>query len=884
MAVKRTIRRYRLGGVNRSADLDAENLGAASILNMLPCPSGGICGREGFKVTAQVGAQYANGGVMGMTESHIPDLQQSSYVSSRKDELIIASITGTNNDEGGLYRAKRFAITMVNAGSGVYSVTLWASGGLWQFIISRASPASSTTVNLGTPQSNVNSFAQLATAVNSAFSDVTISYESDFQTSRSASYLMPFFATLSANSRLTIDFITGAASPFVSEGPAITQKLLAHSCLLSQYLPARKFHGIQFQNRLWFRDIWRLRKYDGKNGWFAGVRAPASATRTPSTVGGSIADGTYGYLLTYSVKDAQNYEVESDGTEVGTATVSGGGGSGSITLSAIAARAGWVPADAGMSAISSNGWGAVCSSSMGAPGTVITCATYLKLDVGDPVYLYDRATSLYVDRYVTAVTATTVTVNSNVQLNSGDALSPVRINIYRTKTGPSTLFYFIKSIPLDISAATQSYTDTANDSALAESYETPLVAHTPPPTQPDAFVPVAEDESGSFPIEMYRNSLVMGGLYDDRGACAFSDIDSPEYWPAANRLRPGEGVEKITGLKASQDFLLIFTERSTYQLTGELTTGESRTIPLGRGIGCSSHDSIADCGGVVYWCSETGVYRSSGGAPEKISADIEDLFIGSLQTDANNAASLRFNRAIGCFVPDKHQYWLFVPQMFGLPTSSYPWAADSVVGAPLGTGLTSFLVFDINTSQWFVLKGVDAALGLRFFDGELIGLSSGTKTYSGANDKLIQLIQRIQRTDQYAAVEDSTARGDSNLYGVWQSYVSRFDSLGKPGVLKKPLRMRVECLNTTQPAVSTITMSGLKDYADPASTGYTSKASVYLAAATSLVHKWRLLPRKVLSFAFGITNAATVYDRLTLTGVEVEFAESYRDGFKEPNG
>lgn len=889
MAVKRTIRRYRLGGVNRSADLDAENSGALISQNLLPCPTGGLRGREGFKVNAQIAAQYTTGaGAIGMTEAHLPDLQVSATARGRQDEIIIGAITSTGDSDGGLYRAKKFVITLTNASLTTdYVIKVIIVSGTWQFRVELTDETVVTTLNLGTPKSSVRDFATLAANLNSAVSDLTLTYPSDFQTSRSASYLTPVQFTAPINSTVKFDFITGSASPYISEGPTTSLGVLEHGCKLARYGPSRRFHGVQFQNRLWFRDIWRLRKYDGKNAWCAGVKAPAVPTLTPASSGGSIPDGGYAYLITYSVKDAQNYEVESDGTETATGTVTGGGGSGSIAISNIAAKSGWIPDDAGMAGLATNGWGAVCSSTMGAAGTSITCATYLRLDIGDPVYLYDRQTSQYVERYVTNVSGTTVTLNLAVKMTSGDAMSPVRVNIYRTKIGPSTRFYFVAAVPVNISASTQSYTDTLADTSLGFAYVTPDVEHAPPPTQLSTVVPDMEDDSGSYPLELYRNCLVMGGLWGDKGACAFSDINAPEHWPEANTFRPGEGTEEITGLKASQDFLFIFTNKSTYQATGDLATEEFRVVPLGGGIGCASHDSIADCGGVIYWCSSSGVYRSSGGAPEKISMPIEDLFISAKSLDKTNSLDRRrYERSVGCYVPDRHQYWLFVPAMKPAPTVSYPWATDGIYGWLFNGGSTgtTCYVFDIATSQWYFLEQLDFSLGLRVFDGQMVGLSVGEVSFSGAT-RLVQLVQKIQRDDEYASVDDSLSGWSSGPVGILVDYASRYDSLGKPGVLKKALRMRIEALNAANPPAWRFSAFGYKDYVEIGlSSNYYTYKTPLSADSSAPVLKWRLLPGKLLSFAFRIFGSATIYERATLTGVEVEFAESYRDGFKEPNG
>lgn len=64
--------------------------------------------------------------------------------------------------------------------------------------------------------------------------------------------------------------------------------------------------------------------------------APTGATATPSTTGGSLADGDYSIMVT-AVDDTGAVTVESYPQIIGTKTVSGGGGSGSIAVSIAAA-------------------------------------------------------------------------------------------------------------------------------------------------------------------------------------------------------------------------------------------------------------------------------------------------------------------------------------------------------------------------------------------------------------------------------------------------------------------------------------------------------------------------------------------------------------------
>lgn len=910
MATRRTIRRYAITGISRVGDADAENPGALWIENFLPSRTGGVVQRRGFKVTSRIGPQYTNGfSSVGMTGAHLPAAQ--TVDRTIVSEILIATQTSTANTSGGLVAARNYTFTLTGSSGTPYFASILVVSGQWRFYLG-TSPVGNDALNtlLGVPHNSAITLTALAAAIAGAGVGVTLTIPTGIDGATSAT-ILPTIIDLSipGSGSVTFDVVTAPEATFVSEGPTTGLGLLAHACYNSRYLPKTLFNGVQFQNRVWFRDVWRLRKYDGKNAFPAGVRAPLQATLTAGTTG-SIADGDYRYGLTFSVVDAQSYEVESDMYEAGTVTVAGADDD--VTISNIQGRGGWVPGNVGMVNLVSNGWGAVCSSTMGGTNTTVTCATYLQLDVGDPVYLYDRATSAYVTPYVVSKTATTVTLSASVQMTSGDAMSPIKINIYRSKVGPSSLYYLIDTVPANISASTQSYVDTKVDTDLVTTYAPPLTAHTPPPTQLNTgFVPAAEDESGSFPIDVYEDSIYLGGVYNDRGAVAFSTPGSPEYFPEENKLRPGEGKEDITALKATQDFLLIFTATNSYILTGNPAEGTGRVQYLGRDVGCASQSSIADCGGTIYWCSLNGVYRSRGGsAPERISDPIDFVFYRHAReaprSDAYNPTTLqpllpriRIDRAVSVFVPESNQYWLYVPALWPLQPGGYgsggpSWGYSGVAGWRGGTNdmypdATICYVYDIGRNEWFPQSQVDMTIGVTMFKNRMYALTAGNYDNNfAAASRVCRLTSRIERIDNYAMVDDATS-GDTgvNTASIPFMWQSRYDSFGKPAVLKRALRMRLEAYNEfDEPSFTCRAYTSLNFAKTPSSTNLHSYKSGISLSTSTPDHKWKLNSGKLRSMAMQIMNSlnAAPYEKAVLSGVEVEYAASYRDHFKEPNG
>lgn len=119
--------------------------------------------------------------------------------------------------------------------------------------------------------------------------------------------------------------------------------------------------------------------------------------------------------------------------------------------------------------------------------------------------------------------------------------------------------------------------------------------------------------SGLKYVTSYANR-VYGAVGD---TLHYSALRKADDWQTANdagsiRIETEEGDE-ITGLKPSNDFLMIFKRYSMFELRG---TGPSsfRLIQVSDNIGCVSHNSIVAIGGALYWLGSDSIYRYSGGA------------------------------------------------------------------------------------------------------------------------------------------------------------------------------------------------------------------------------------------------------------------------------
>jgi hypothetical protein len=110
----------------------------------------------------------------------------------------------------------------------------------------------------------------------------------------------------------------------------------------------------------------------------------------------------------------------------------------------------------------------------------------------------------------------------------------------------------------------------------------------------------------------------------------------------ANVAIPGSGLGPITGVMASEDFIVISRERRNYVLVGDLFTGNIRIKECAPDfIGAYSPRSMVAANGGVFLTTRKGVYFVSGsGNMIKISSPVTGLFQESLQDVDEDGPSL----------------------------------------------------------------------------------------------------------------------------------------------------------------------------------------------------------------------------------------------------
>lgn len=132
------------------------------------------------------------------------------------------------------------------------------------------------------------------------------------------------------------------------------------------------------------------------------------------------------------------------------------------------------------------------------------------------------------------------------------------------------------------------------------------------------------------------NRLVVGAA---NSKVSFSDPGAPETYGANNyvHLTPGDG-EEINGGAAYNNQVFIFKRSKFFVFYGTSTDSTGNPVfnyrGIEAGVGMANHTPQAVCTGAdgVYFLADDGIYRTTGGAPVKVSQALDPLFDGTTST------------------------------------------------------------------------------------------------------------------------------------------------------------------------------------------------------------------------------------------------------------
>lgn len=395
------------------------------------------------------------------------------------------------------------------------------------------------------------------------------------------------------------------------------------------------------------------------------------------------------------------------------------------------------------------------------------------MKAGDTAYFFDAVSAAYVERLVTArdnasitVAGAPVTVADNAVISNN-----LRILVQRNQTSAisPTVFYEVVQLPNNPFTATQAYNDNLTDAQLG-------FIITPPPT--DRSLP----PKGKY-VTAFQNLLFVTGNPSDQTKIYWSDIDSPEYFPAGVNEERVETLlaEPTTGIAGGSSVLAVFTRFSTVIGSGTFGDLNYRLEEKASNIGCSSQASITFIDGFMVWWSENGPYAMAGGQlPVALGANEEgESRIAPVMNqdgyEFNPGLVSQFFRAKRCVAFN----WASQSKvLFYLP------AETSQAGVRLPNGNSRVFAYDYSRDAWLewtninMIGGACACADEIFFKGRrLSSLTSDT----------VSELRRFHNLNDAWDYEDNDEPVD------WE-HGPQWEDLGQPGILKKFLELQIYSL------------------------------------------------------------------------------------------
>lgn len=513
-------------------------------------------------------------------------------------------------------------------------------------------------------------------------------------------------------------------------------------------------------------------KYDGQNLYRAGL--PKPSTPSLNLVAGSITGGPYSYRLQYVQWDAAGNLIEGDLADE-SATVTPAAKNVEVTVPNI---------------LASSGFNTNCAIVNGAQAvvTTITVDAAHTIKVGDTAYFYDAVSASYVEREVTAIGATSITIAGAAVTVADNAVisNNLRIGIYRNKTaiGGIVTWYLVDEIPNNSLAATQVYTDSKADAALGLVLLEPLTDREVPP-------------KGKY-ISAFRNQMVVAGKLDEPNTFFWSDLESPEYFPALNRqdVNTTSG-DTISGLSPNNEVFAVFKKQSIFIVSGDIANGTIRTDQLTSDIGCIAHASIKEIRGVLFFLSDVGPRKMIGGqVPVALGASLDNPLVSRIdpifeQVSVSDSERWVMKRAVAENDRLKEKYLLFIPCESSDPS-----------GDLYANEFSRVFAYDYSRDSWLEWTNLNFRSGVIVAGLDLYWLE---KAYSSYAVDVRCLMYRRHRTGTEFDNQDNTT---ATVF----SYASQWEALGEPSVMKKFLNIRVFSLEDLENNQTDLTIKTEHNY------------------------------------------------------------------------
>lgn len=621
--------------------------------------------------------------------------------------------------------------------------------------------------------------------------------------------------------------------------------------------------AIQTNNIMMFSNGYNdVHKYDGQTFYRVGLPTPASVSS--ALVGsGSITGTNYQHVIQYIQKDAVGNFISGNNTK-GNVLASATAEDFDVTIANVQQGSGF------------NTNCALSTSNQTGVTTIAVdngAASDHSLQVGDTAYFLDRSTGNYVEREITARTSSSITIaGAAVNVNNNDPISNnLRIAVYRNKTSGTTptAWFLVAEIPNDSYNATQVFRDAVVDASLGAQFVEPLTDRSPP-------------SRGKY-ISTFNNQVLIAGNPSSVNTVYYSDIDGPEYFPVSNQFDVQTRFgDIITGLSQNNEVFSVFKQKSIHIVSGDFAQNNFRVDQLTDDIGCAAHATIKEVRGSLYFLSDRGPYQMTGGQiPSPVggsrlepvfdaaglSQETKQLLFGTTVITDNQL--LRLKRAVAINDRDNERYILYIP-------------TESTTGGNRHANTSSkIFAYEYDRDAWLLWDNINAAGGFTIKDDEFYFSERRYSTFNYSVDHV--LYRRMNLGDSYD-YQDNTVAIDWN-------YISQWEALGEPSILKKFIKLRFFALEELPNNDLMIDVKEEHNYVRDVSAGQFSLAfagegygiSAYGTspygdpAESSLIHK--LANGRVRSHRYRFENTSE-QENAIISGFETEIAAPFRPEFK----
>lgn len=488
-------------------------------------------------------------------------------------------------------------------------------------------------------------------------------------------------------------------------------------------------------------------KYDGQTVYRAGM--PIGQTITAAlTSSGSITATDLQYAITYEQLDNSGRIVEGEASPLSNA-VSPAGQNVSLTIPTLIAGSGW------------NTNCAIVDGNQVGVNTILVNVNHT-IKIGDNAFFIDSS-GVTQTREVSAITANTITIlGAAVNVTNNQVISNnLKINIYR-QTGAGGILRLVKTIPNNSFATPITFIDSVAAGAEGRELDIPPRPNTPPPK--------------TAYVVPFGTILCFGGDPINDDFIWYSEADNPEYVSPTNNFIVPANDDDVSGLGIAGSSLITFKDRSIYTISGDLINNQFTVDPVASGsnIGCSSHHSIAQVGGLLYFVFGTGVYTMNAttifptdkyGNPVPISLPIDQYF-RSVPMDYD--MSFRLKRSVAINYTFDNQYILFLPCEDDPEDSS---------GVKYANNNSQVLVFDYEGKNWYQWTNWNAAGGFAIIGNDLY-FQDRTRPEAGNFNTNNYKQHRLYRETDYA----------DHVSPIRVTIRTSWEALGQPRVRKKYIR------------------------------------------------------------------------------------------------